>query len=70
MKVTDMNNLWIAIAKKENFKILIVALDKEEAMEVARSYFDDSNMDSNPSNIDILEFDNDEDIDADYIMTA
>lgn len=68
MTINDMENLWIAVNAKENFKLAIVALDEKEAMELAQDYFADSHMDTNSSDIVISNFCNDEDIDCDYII--
>lgn len=68
MKITDMTNLWIAKNVKEDFAIAVVAFDKEEAMDTARGYFSESGMNSMPSNIEITEFNNETNIDCDYVI--
>ena len=69
MKIHELKGLWVANNTKENFKILIVALDAEEAMELARGYFNDSGMDSFPENIEISAFDDmGIEFDCDYVV--
>ena len=66
MKVTDINGLFIGYNKEENFRILIAAEDKDEAVKVAKSYNDDSNL---QGEFEVNEF---EDVntkfDCDYII--
>ena len=44
MKVNELSGLYVVENKKENFKILVAALDEQEVMEIARDYFMDSHM--------------------------
>ena len=44
MKVNELSGLYVVENKKENFKILVAALDEQEAMEIARDYFMESHM--------------------------
>lgn len=70
MKITDLNGLYVAYNTEEDFRILVVAQDEAEAMDVARSYFSDSNMYSLPDGIEISEFDDVETkFDCDYVVT-
>ena len=47
MKVTDLTNLWVGYNETEDFRILILAWDEDEALEVAENYRTDSNMEGN-----------------------
>ena len=38
MKITDIKNLFVGINKTENFKVLIMAANGEEALMIAESY--------------------------------
>ena len=68
MKISELTNLWVGTNEVEKFKVLIVALDKEEAQEIANSYCLDSNM---AGKFDIAEFDNTEtQFDCDYVLTG
>ena len=70
MKVTDLAGLYVAYNTKEDFRILVVAQDQQEAMQVARNYFSDSGMNSMPNDIEISEFDDvDTKFDCDYVVT-
>ena len=70
MKITDIAGLYVAYNTKEDFRILVVAQDKEQAMNVARSYFSDSSMYSMPDGIEINEFNDIETkFDCDYVVT-
>lgn len=44
MKVHEMTNLYVGYNAFEDFRILICALDKEEAQELARDYGFDANI--------------------------
>lgn len=66
MKINDMNNLWTAYNKTEDFAVFVVALDKEEAMEYARDYGSDSNL---ADDWEIREFSLTDKSDCDYIIT-
>ena len=68
MKIVDMTNLWTVTNTEADFKIFVVAMDEAEAMEVSREYFSDAGMDSDPSNIEIAEFDIADKVDCDYIV--
>jgi hypothetical protein len=67
MTVSEMTNLWVGYNKEENFKILICALDEQEAYEIAESYRIDSHMEGK---FEIKEFVNEhEHFDCDYVLT-
>lgn len=68
MTIVDMSNLWTVTNTAEDFKIFVVAMDEEEAMERSREYFSDAGMDSDPSNIEIAEFVIADKADCDYIV--
>ena len=66
MKAHEMQNLWVGYNKTEDFKILICALDEQEAYEIAESYRTDSNMEGK---FEIREFtDVEEKFDCDYVV--
>lgn len=68
MKVNDLNNLWVGYNKTENFRVLICALDTEDAQEIANSYCLDSHMEGK---FEISEFNNtDMQFDCDYVLTT
>ena len=68
MKVNELTNLWVGHNKVENFKVLICALDKEEAQKIADDYCIDSHMESK---FEITEFNNLEiQFDCDYVLTG
>ena len=67
MTVNELTNLWVGYNAEENFKILICALDEQEAYEIAESYRVDSHMESK---FEIKEFlDVEEKFDCDYVVT-
>lgn len=66
MKITDMTNLYTAYNKTENFRIIVVALDKEEAMDIAREYGNDAQLEGDWK---ISEFKLTDKIDCDYVVT-
>ena len=69
MKIHELEGLWVAKNTKENFEILIVAVDEIAAMNLAREYFDGSDMDSSPKNIEISAFDDvGIEFDCDYVI--
>ena len=69
MKVNEMTNLWCVENTEEDFKILVVALDAEEAMEISREYFCDSSMEDDPDVIEITPFnDIKTKFDCDYVI--
>ena len=66
MKINELTNLYVGTNEVENFKVLIVALDREEAQEIANNYCLDSNM---KGKFNISEFDNTEtQFDCDYVL--
>lgn len=67
MKVNELTNLWVGINEIENFKVLIVALDKQEAQEIANSYCLDSHMKGDFKIKDFLDIN--ESFDCDYVLT-
>lgn len=54
MKINELSGLYVVENKTENFTILVVALDEQEAIEIAREYFNDSHMDY--SNLEVYAF--------------
>lgn len=68
MKINELTNLWVGINEAEDFKVLIVALDREEAQEIADSYCLDSHMEGD---FIIKEFlDINEHFDCDYALES
>lgn len=68
MKINDLTNLWVGYNKTEDFRVLICALDIEEAQEIANGYLLDTNM---KGTFEITEFDNLEThFDCDYVLTG
>ena len=68
MKVNELTNLWVGYNATEDFRILICALDTEEAQEIANEYRFDTNMEGT---FEITEFDNTEThFDCDYVLTG
>lgn len=68
MKVIEMNNLWVGRNETENFKVLICALDAEDAKEIANAYCTESRM---SGEFEIEEFQNaDTNFDCDYVLTG
>ena len=68
MKVNELSNLWIGYNRDENFRILIYALDEEEAQEVANGYCSDAQMNGV---FEVTEFENVNvlvDFDCDYVI--
>ncbi len=67
MKITDIDGLWVAVNKDENFTALVSAFDCNEALQIAQNYFLKSNVSA--ENIEIEEFrDIDTVFDCDYIL--
>lgn len=52
MKINELNNLWVAEAS--DFKVLVVALDEEEAYDIAREYYFDADIDSD--DLEVVQF--------------
>ncbi|MBE5940871.1 MAG: hypothetical protein E7266_10850 [Lachnospiraceae bacterium] len=68
MKINELTNLWVGTNEVENFKVLIVALDKEEAQEIANGYCLDSHIEGK---FNITEFDSTEtQFNCDYVLTG
>jgi hypothetical protein len=44
MKVNDMTNLWVGYSEEDDFRVLICALDLEEAQEIADEYLSDTHL--------------------------
>lgn len=66
MKANELNNLWVGYNKTENFRVLICALDIEEAQEIADGYRFDSRMEGK---FEVAEFDNlDTHFNCDYVL--
>ena len=67
MKVTDLIKLWVGYNATENFRILICALDIEEARVIAAGYRYDNQMEGS---FEITEFsDVETQFDCDYVIT-
>lgn len=67
MKINELTNLWVGTNEAGDFKVLIIALDKEEAQEIANGYCLDSHMEGS---FTIEEFYNvNESFDCDYALT-
>ena len=67
MKINEITNLWVGTNKVENFKVLIVAMNKEKAQEIADSYCLDSNMEGSFIIKEIMDVN--EKFDCDYVLT-
>lgn len=65
MKIEDMDNLFTAHNKTENFNVFIVALDTIEAMEIARGYGFDAGL---KNDWEIRRFEITDKADCDYIL--
>ena len=48
MKINELSGLYVVENKTENFTILVTALDEQEAIEIARDYFNDSHVNNPP----------------------
>ncbi len=70
MRINEINGLFVAYNHPENFRILVCAQDKEEAMELAVEYFFEGNFPNHdPDNIEISEFsDVNTHFDCDYVI--
>lgn len=68
MKINELTNLWVGTNKTENFKILIVALDKTEAQKIANEYCLDSHMSGDFTINELLDVN--EKFDCDYVITG
>ncbi len=67
MKITDLNNLYVGYNKDEDFRILICALDVQEAHEIAAEYGSDGGFEGD---WEISEFtDINQKFDCDYVVT-
>ena len=67
MKITDLNHLWVGYNEKEDFRVLICALDEQDAQEIANNYCLDSHMNGK---FEISEFsDINTNFDCDYVLT-
>lgn len=68
MKINELSGLYVVKNEKENFTILVAALDYQEATELAKDYFIDSDM--NYEELSVCEFsDINTQFDCDYIIT-
>ena len=68
MKVTELTNLWVGYNKTENFRVLICALDQEEAQEIADGYCLDGHFEGK---FEVTEFDDlDTHFDCDYVIAS
>ena len=67
MKITDLNHLWVGYNEIEDFRVLICALDEQDAQEIANNYCLDSHMNGK---FEISEFsDINTNFDCDYVLT-
>ena len=70
MKISSLTNLWVAYNTVEDFRILIIADDEKIATDTAIEYFYDSDMEDDPSHIEITELtDTNIEFDCDYAIT-
>lgn len=68
MKINELSGLYVVKNEKENFTILVAALDYQEAIELAKEYFIDSDM--NYEELSVCDFsDINTQFDCDYIIT-
>lgn len=68
MRINELSGLYVVENKTENFTILVTALDEQEAIEIARDYFNESHMDY--SDLDTYVFKNIfTNFDCDYVVT-
>ena len=68
MKINELSGLYVVENKTENFTILVTALDEQEAIEIARDYFNDSHI--NYSDLETYVFKNIfTNFDCDYVVT-
>ena len=71
MKITDVQDLYVAHNKVEDFNVLIAACGSEVAMRTAVEYFNDAYMAHNRSDIEISRFDDvNTQFDCDYVLTS
>ena len=66
MTIEELNNIFTAYNETEDFRIAVVALDKEEAMDIAREYGNDSHL---KDDWKISELKAEDKFDCDYIVT-
>ena len=70
MKITDVQGLYVAHNKVEDFNVLIAAGSTEDAMRCAVEYFNDAYMAHNRSDIEISHFDDvTTRFDCDYVVS-
>lgn len=68
MKINELSGLYVVKNVKENFTILVVALDCREAIEIAKEYFMDSHM--NHEELSVCDFsDINTQFNCDYVIT-
>lgn len=68
MKINELSGLYVVKNENENFTILVAALDYQEAIENAKEYFIDSDM--NYEELSVCNFsDINTQFDCDYIIT-
>lgn len=68
MRINELSGLYVVENKTENFTILVTALNEQEAIEIARDYFNESHMDY--SDLDTYVFKNIfTNFDCDYVVT-
>ena len=68
MKVNELTNLYVGYNETEDFRVLICALDTEEAQEIVNEYRLDAHLEGT---FVITEFDNAEiHFDCDYVLTG
>lgn len=68
MKINELLGLYVVKNEAENFKIMVVALDVEEAIEIARDYFNDSHMDYSNLKVSVFK-DINTNFNCDYVVT-
>lgn len=66
MKINDMTNLFVGHNDKEDFTVLICALDTIEAKEIANTYAFDTNL---KGEFVVSEYKGNEEFDCDYILS-
>lgn len=76
MKITELNGLFVAYDSEADFRILIAANDREEALAIAIGYFsgsgiwEDGDTSERSQSLEIAYFENpDLNFDCDYIIT-
>ncbi len=68
MCITDMTNLFVGYNETEDFRILICALDAQEAYEIANEYRFDTNMNGQFEITELTDINTK--FDCDYVVTG